>query len=218
MTINLNCDSDFFRISKSVLEGAVVIYPTDTVYGLGSSPNSVRGLEKCFEIKKRDTTKRMPVLISNLAIADNMVLFGEKSRSLAKYFWPGKLTIILPIKGSNFPEELIGKERTLAVRIPNHECCLRLVAACGGSLIGTSANISGENPFTNPRDPAIQDLSRRADYFVSGECGGGTLSSTIVDASQDDSIKIVRIGAIPKDQIEIYLEKLSKSDFSRSAV
>jgi L-threonylcarbamoyladenylate synthase len=214
LVVSLNCDSDFSQIRNPIIEGAVVIFPTDTVYGLGSNPYSPKGTKNCFEIKRRDSSKHMPVLISNIEMGSHLVHFGEKSRSLAKHFWPGKLTIILQVKESTLPQELIGDERTLAVRVPNHECCLRLISSCGGALIGTSANISGESPFTNPRDPSLLDLAKKADFFVAGKCGEGGLSSTIVDASKDDSIRIAREGAIPGDRVLAYLENISKIDRS----
>ena len=214
MALSLDCDSDFMQIRDPVLNGAVVIYPTDTVYGLGSNPFSPRGIGRCFEIKKRDSTKRMPVLLSTLDMANRLVCLGGRSSLLADRFWPGKLTLVLPVKDSGLPEELIGTERTLAVRIPDHECCRKLISACGGALIGTSANISGESPFTNPRDPSLLDLAKTADYFVLGQCGGGTLSSTVVDASKDNSIRILREGAIPGDQVRSYLENISKIERS----
>jgi L-threonylcarbamoyladenylate synthase len=153
-------------------------------------------------------------LLSNREMADRLVQFGEKSRLLAERFWPGKLTLILPVKASGLPDELIGIERTLAVRVPNHECCLRLISVCGGSLIGTSANISGQSPFTNSGDPSLLELAKEADYFVSGRCGEGGISSTIVDASRDDSIRVIREGAVPRDIILSYLENISKMDRS----
>ncbi|HXQ92849.1 MAG TPA: L-threonylcarbamoyladenylate synthase [Nitrososphaerales archaeon] len=214
MVVSLSCDSDFSRIRNPILEGAVVIFPTDTVYGLGSNPYSLKGIRNCFEIKKRDSSKRMPVLISNIEMGSHLVQFGEKSRLLAKHFWPGKLTLILRVKESNLPQELIGNEGTLAIRVPNHECCLRLISICGGALIGTSANISGESPFTDSRDSSLLDLAKKADFFISGKCGEDGLSSTIVDASRDDSIRITREGAIPGDRVLTYLENISKIDRS----
>jgi L-threonylcarbamoyladenylate synthase len=156
----------------------------------------------------------MPVLVSSFEIADRLTQFGEKSKLIADRFWPGKLTLILPVKESGLPEELVGKERTLAVRVPNHECCQRLISACGGALIGTSANISGESPFTNSRDPSLMDLANKADYFVSGQCGEGGLSSTIVDATRDEFILVTREGAVPGDRVLSYLENISKIDRS----
>jgi L-threonylcarbamoyladenylate synthase len=192
-----------------------VIFPTDTVYGLGTNPWSVDGVRRCYEIKKRDKGKKMPVLVSDFRAASQLVKFGVKSKSLAAAFWPGKLTIILRAENSTLPQELVGPERTLAVRIPNHECCLKLISACGGGLIGTSANVSGEEPFTNPFDPKLTELSSSADYFVAGSCGASSgLSSTIVDATDENSLKIIREGAISASTVLAHLENMSNTDFS----
>ncbi len=196
----------------------MVIFPTDTVYGLGTNPRSVEGIKKCYALKKRDTGKKMPVLFSDLQTAMLFAKFGEKSKSLGSAFWPGKLTIILPSADSTLPQELVGPDKTVAARVPNHACCLRLIAACGGSLIGTSANISGEESFTDPYDPKLAQLSTSADYFVSGVCGQPAgLSSTIVDATNENAIRIIREGAIPAKTILSHLENISKTDLSSSA-
>jgi L-threonylcarbamoyladenylate synthase len=198
MTVNLFCDSDFELSSREIIEGKIVIYPTDTVYGLGTNPWSAKGVAACYKIKERDRGKKMPVLVNSLQTAKLFAKFGKRSEALAAAYWPGKLTIILPVVDQTLPQELIGRESTVAVRMPKHECCLRLVSACGGSLIGTSANISGQEALVDPFDPKLAELSKRADYFVSGACGEGSgLSSTIVDAVDDNSIKVTREGAIP---------------------
>lgn len=219
LTISVSCDSDLETLASEIQQGKVVIYPTDTVYGLGSNPRSLPGVERCYDIKIRHKAKKMPVLVSDVRFARTLVRFGNKSSALASSFWPGKLTIILQIIDSTLPRELVGSDRTLAVRIPNHHCCLKLISACGGCLIGTSANISGEEALTDPDDPRLVELSTQADFFVRGSCGEGSgVSSTVVDATDDYSIRIVREGAIPKETILSYLENISKTDFSSSAI
>ncbi len=215
LTVTLYCDSDLEGPSKEIIAGKVAIFPTDTVYGLGTSPWSGEGVRACYSLKKREGTKKMPVLVDNLLTAKLFVKFGKKSESLATKFWPGKLSIILPVVDSKLPGELVGNDRTLAVRMPNHECSLRLISACGGSLVGTSANISGEPPFTDPFDPRLVELSLSADFFMSGPCGDPNgISSTIIDATDEDKIRVVREGALTSSQVLDYLEKMSKTDNS----
>jgi L-threonylcarbamoyladenylate synthase len=215
LTVTLYCDSDLEGPSKEIIAGKVVIYPTDTVYGLGTNPWSAEGVRACYALKKREGTKKMPVLVSDLLTAKLFVKFGKKSEALATKFWPGKLSIILPVVDDKLPQELVGSDRNLAVRMPNHECGLRLIAACGGSLIGTSANISGEPPFTDPFDPRLAELSKTAEFFLSGACGdpSGT-SSTIIDATDESKIRVVREGALAGAEVLSYLEKISKTESS----
>lgn len=157
----------------------------------------------------------MPVLVSDIEAAKRIVSFGSKSSSLADKFWPGKLTIILPVIDANLPAELTGPEKTIAVRVPNHACCRRLVSACGGSLIGTSANISGEAPLTDPLDRRLGELASLADYFVIGTCGKEAgIPSTVIDAAEEENIKVVREGALRIDEIFAHLEKTSNTDRS----
>jgi L-threonylcarbamoyladenylate synthase len=211
----LTCRSDFSIPARNIVEGSVVIFPTDTVYGLGTNPRSVKGLESCYSVKKRDRTKKMPVLFEDFSAATKFVRFGRKSEYLASLFWPGKLTMVLHVIDPMLPEPLIGIEKTLAVRVPNHYCSLRLISACGGSLVGTSANLSGEDPLTDPNDERLKELSKSVDYFISESCGANSnLSSTIIDATDEDSIHVIREGAISRQIIQTHLEKMSKTDFS----
>ncbi|HYB03689.1 MAG TPA: L-threonylcarbamoyladenylate synthase [Nitrososphaerales archaeon] len=215
MTLTLYCDSDLEAPSKEIIAGKVIIFPTDTVYGLGTNPWSAEGVRACYSLKKREGTKKMPVLVNSLLTAKLFTKFGKISEALASKFWPGKLSIILPVVDPKLPTELVGNDRTLAVRMPQHECSLRLISACGGSLIGTSANISGEPPFTDPFDPRLAEFSKSAEFFLSGSCGDPSgVSSTIIDATDEKKIRIVREGALSSLEVLDYLEKMSKTDNS----
>jgi L-threonylcarbamoyladenylate synthase len=201
-----------------VIQGKTVVFPTDTVYGLGSSPLSQMGISRCYRLKKREAGKKMPVLLSSSKQAARIVKLNDRAKLIAEKFWPGQLTLVLPVLDRRIPQELLGDDDTLAVRVPNHDCCLRLINACGNSLIGTSANISGAPPFSDPSDPKLVDFAKGADYFIRGECGGSKLASTVLDLSRDDRILVLREGAIPGKVISDYLSKASNTDFSFSTV
>lgn len=213
LVIVIRCDADFSGIGKAVLKGALVVFPTDTVFGVGSSPMSSAGILRCFSIKNREPTKRLPILFTGIEEASKFVNFNNLALQIASEFWPGKITIILPAKEIGLPN-LAGEERTLAVRVPNHECCQKLIRACGGSLIGTSANVSGQPPFTNPLDTALLNFAGQADYLVSGTCGEDKLASTILDLTKDGQISVKREGAVPTQTIVDHLEKISSAEFS----
>lgn len=216
MVLVLDCESDFMELGESVRLGGLVVFPTDTVYGVGSSPLSEAGISRCFRIKLRKIEKKVPVLFSSLAEASEFVSFNELARLIAKEFWPGKVSLILPVKRIGLPPELVGEDQTLAVRVPNHACCQRLIADSGGSLIGTSANLSGQPPSTDPDDSSLFEFAKNADYFVKGPCGNDRLPSTVLDLSKDRRIAIVREGAVPRQMIADYLEKTSNAEFSLS--
>ncbi|MGI0079665.1 MAG: L-threonylcarbamoyladenylate synthase [Nitrososphaerales archaeon] len=209
--------SDFDQLGNAVSSGGTVVFPTDTVYGLGSSPSSEVGVSKCLELKARDEGKPFPVLFSRIEDVKRVASLDQTALSLAKGFWPGALTIILPLReGAMISRKLAGSNGGLAVRIPNHNCCKELIVACGGSLIGTSANISGRKPSANWEDRDLQDFAKGADYFVKGECGSVRAPSTIVDLTLGDGIRFGREGAVTKDEVLSYLEKASRIDFSAS--
>jgi L-threonylcarbamoyladenylate synthase len=211
------CSADFTQVGKKILAGDVVVFPTDTIYGLGTSPFSVEGIRRCFEIKNRQMEKKLPVLFSSAEEAEKLVVFDERAKLISEGFWPGQVTLVLPAKSANLPEEILGKDRTLAVRVPNHECCVRLIASCGNSLIGTSANISGNPPFVDPDDPELLEFVVKVDHFIKGRCGNNRLPSTILDLSKKDRISVIRDGAVSSHKIANYLFNVSKTDFSFNA-
>ena len=136
----------------------------------------------------------------------------NRARSIADGFWPGQVSLVLPVKRAILPEELLGRDHTLAVRVPNHECCVRLITSCGNSLVGTSANVSGTSPFVDPDDPLLLEFARKADYFVKGICGKSRLPSTILDLSRRDRISIIREGAVSEQK---HIPLLSQSKQNR---
>jgi L-threonylcarbamoyladenylate synthase len=188
-------------MGKEVLSGKVVVFPTDTVFGLGSNPKVAESILRCYAIKERDREKQVPVLFSHMSFVREVVEFNPQSEKLAQRFWPGKLSIVLPARAANLPKELVGESNTIAVRIPNHSCCRRLIASCGGSLIGTSANLSGSPSFTDSRDKALHEFAERADFFVQGRCSEDGTPSTVVDMRNPNQVNIVRRGAISADAI-----------------
>src|SRR2546428_2297244 len=123
---------------KLVLGGGVIVYPTDTVYGLGCDPMNELAAERLFTIKGRGG-KPVPVLCNSSESASRLVRLSGVALRLAKEYWPGALTIVLPLR-VQLPELIHQGSGTLAVRVPNSRRCLELIAACGGYLVGTSAN------------------------------------------------------------------------------
>lgn len=217
MVSTVSCESDFTELGKAVMNGGTVVFPTDTIYGLGTSPMSRIGIQKCFSVKERQTEKKLPVLFSNVAEAAKVVNFDKRAKLIASRFWPGQVSLVLPIGSVALPEELVGEDRTLAVRVPNHECCLNLITACGNSLIGTSANISGEPTFVDPNDISLAEFAKRADFFVKGVCGNSLLPSTILDLTKEEHVFVLREGVVPAREISAYLAKMSNTDFSFKA-
>jgi L-threonylcarbamoyladenylate synthase len=186
--------------------GGVIAFPTDTVYGLGADAFNPKAVERIYEIKNRPKHRQLPLLIADverlMTLADPI---PEIAWFLARRFWPGGLTLVLP-KTDSLPVYL-APGPTIAVRVPNHPVCLALIQRLGNPIIGTSANISGEPPALTA-DEVRQQLGGKIDFIINGgKCPGGK-ESTVVDVTHE-SPTILRQGIIPSDEIDkVYKEYL----------
>lgn len=181
------------RASKMVKRGVLIVYPTDTVYGLGCDPYNPVAVEKVFHLKAR-RDKPLPVLCSSVEKVHELVDLHGLGLKLAKKFWPGALTIVATIKVSNLPPLLSLSSPKLGVRVPNLDCARKLIELCGGYLVGTSANRSGSKP---PRraEEALHELGDAFDALVDGGPTPIGRESTVVDVA-DESVKVIREGVI----------------------
>ena len=191
------------EVLKTITQEDVIIFPTDTVYGIGASIFSPKALDKIFEIKNRPTDKSLIVLCANKVQLEEIV--GPLSVDVKKIidaFLPGGLTLILKCYMS-LPEEITRGKQTIGVRIPDHPLALELLKEFG-PLATTSANISGEpSPTKIDRlNPVIQ----RVNYvFDDGETKQ-QIPSTILDCTKDEFV-ILREGAITLEEIQKVLHK-----------
>ena len=178
--------------------GGVIAFPTDTVYGLGADAFNAKAVERIYEMKKRPTDLPLPLLIGDveqLAVLAAKPLL-EIVLFLAKRFWPGGLTLIVP-KAADLPGYL--GNTNIAVRVPDHPICLALIQAINNPLIGTSANISGK-PSVVTAGEVRQQLGNEVDLIIDGgRCPGGG-ESTVVDVTGGGAV-ILRHGIIPGDEI-----------------
>ncbi len=182
------------RASEIVRGGGVIVYPTDTVYGLGCDPFDVEAVARVFRLKKR-SDKPLPVLGSNIEILEEICTFNDRSHKLAKRFWPGALTMVLPAK-ARFPAALEGD--TIAVRTPGNGDTLELIEAVGGLIVGTSANISYRKPARTVFE-AHSQMGDSVDLFLDGGVLLG-VPSTVVDLS-GDKVMILRRGALGSKEV-----------------
>jgi L-threonylcarbamoyladenylate synthase len=194
-------------------KGKIVVFPTDTVYGLGTNPNLEDAVEVCFRLKRRDEGKSFPVLFSDISEVGKYVVLGPMAQKLIKVFWPGELTLVLPLRKGIKLSKRISQEGMMAVRIPNNLCCIYLINAAGGSLVGTSANISGDPPYADSQDPGLRNFAAKCDYFVVGECSR-RIPSTILSINAEGKARMLREGGITARQIASQFGKTSIADFS----
>ncbi len=183
---------------KAVREGGVIIFPTDTVYGLGCDPTQASAVRRIFELKQR-RDKPLPVLASSIEVIGDVAELSEIALELGASFWPGALTLLLKRRKGKLEEPAL-KLPTIGIRVPNHGVPLRIAEATGGFLVGTSANIAGGKTPVSFDDIPQELLSHVEVAIKSGPCRLGR-ESTIVDATRIPPT-IVREGALKKDVVE----------------
>ena len=174
-------DACFERAAEVLNRGGVAVIPTDTVYGLAARPDFDEAVDRLYTIKGREAKKPIALLASDVeAIGRFGYPVEGRARELAEKYWPGALTMV------------IGKE---GLRIPDHAKTRELIAACGGVLRVTSANLSGRRPATDAPQ-ALADVGLSADYVVDDGVSPGGVPSTVVRVLEDGGIEILREGAI----------------------
>jgi L-threonylcarbamoyladenylate synthase len=170
--------------------GSLVIFPTDTVYGIAADPRVAGAKERLYEAKGRDRGKPIPILISGIAEAERRgAVLGKVARRLAQRFWPGPVTLVIRT-GAAFE----------GFREPDHPLALDLLKRVGGALYVTSANRSGCRPVVSAKEARVT----LAQYVRVVLCGGPEpkgVESTVVKV-EDENVSLLREGAVPWAEIE----------------
>ncbi len=193
-------DPEAVRVAADTLSsGELVVFPTDTVYGIGAAVDRPDAVANLYVAKGRPLDKPIPVLISDAGQLSRLAVnFDERVERVAEAFWPGGLTIVLDAVAW-LPKEIVGETRRVGLRMPDHTFALELIRRSGGALATTSANRSGEPAATNARD-AFDALGHRATVVIDGGVSPGGNSSTVISV-EGDSLRVLREGAIPLDEI-----------------
>jgi L-threonylcarbamoyladenylate synthase len=194
----LRVDLDERRMPRRAIElirnGGLVAYPTDTVYGLGTSIFQEGGVRRIFEVKGRPPSDPLPILIADVAQVEELAaVVPSVARDLMRRFWPGPLTIVLP-RSSRVPEVVSGGGPSIALRMPNHPIPLRLIQEAGVPIVGTSANSHGApSPITATQ--VATDIGDRIDLILDGGRTPHGIPSTVVDLT-GAAPRVVRAGAL----------------------
>jgi len=181
---------------KIIKRGGVVIFPTDTIYGLFCDVANKKAVDKLFKIKKRSYKKPIPVFVKDIGLAKKIARIDKKQERFLKKVWPGKVTVILEAK-EKFPRGVLGSDNKIGIRIPNYKPVLSLLKKLNTSLSSTSANIS-EIPGSGKIEEVIKQFSRRKnkpDLIVDAGNLKPPKSSTVVDLT-DNRLIILRKGAV----------------------
>ena len=193
----VNCDENGInKIVNAYENGQIIAYPTDTVYGIGCNPFNKDSVSKIYDIKNREGEKRFPILGFSKKELEKIVEFNTIAENISEKFWPGQITMLLPIRKEI--SQRISNNGKLAVRVPNNECVLAILEKCK-LIVGTSANISGEKSILDSNE--CKTKLPEIDILVNGGKITSLGESTIIDFV-DDQLKVIREGSISKQDIE----------------
>ena len=197
--LKVDCDKEGIEKTFQVIKkGGIVVFPTDTVYGIGCNPYNANAVEKIYEIKSREKIKSLPVLAYSLDTVKEIARIDTFTEKIIKKYWPGPLTLILELTDKKLKKSL-NLDNKIAVRIPDSKCTLKLLEKCG-LLVGTSANISGSSSSTDPKE-CLKNITNY-DVFLNGGTITSKGESTIIEI-ENEEIKIIRKGVLKKEEIMI---------------
>ncbi|MEM2917341.1 MAG: L-threonylcarbamoyladenylate synthase [Candidatus Bathyarchaeia archaeon] len=189
--------------ANMVKKGGVIVYPTDTVYGLGCNPLNEEAVKQVFKVKG-ERNKPLPILACSIKDAEKIAKFSQIAKKIAGRLWPGPLTMVLP-KKSILPSIVTCNQDSVGVRVPNHNVALQLICQSNGILVGTSANKSGQKPPITAEE-AIEQVGSEVDIVLNGGLCQLKVSSTVVDLTSEKP-QILRTGPISLQEILSIIEK-----------
>lgn len=198
--IQINLAGDY---SEAVIEavnvlraGGTIVFPTDTVYGLGANACDWHSVEQIFRTKQRSLDKPLPIIARNMTWAKELAYIPSKIETILSEIWPGPTTVILQ-KKKIVPDMTTAGRKTVGIRIPASELADKIMARFGYPLTATSANISGQEPSTKINDVLNQfkDELWKPDLVIDAGNLKKSDPSTIIDLSSSRP-KITRIGPI----------------------
>jgi L-threonylcarbamoyladenylate synthase len=188
---------------EALQRGGVIVFPTETLYGLGADALNGVAVDKVFQLKGRDPRNPIPVLVANQEMLQTLVAkVPTAAWKLMDRYWPGPLTLVLPGR-KDIPKALCNHTGGIGVRISSQPIATSLVNGLGRPLTATSANPSGKEPARTLQE-AKNYFAHRVDVFVDGGTLTSKTGSTVVEV-MDDGIKIIREGEIEAYQLDKFL-------------
>jgi L-threonylcarbamoyladenylate synthase len=193
------------RAAGLLRDGRLVVYPTETFYGLAADPRSPGAVEAVFVAKGRPYRMALPLIAADRAsVLACVSQLSEIAEALAAAFWPGALTLVLPASPA-LPQRLLGGGKTVGIRVSPHPIASALAAAFGGAIVATSANRSGQ-----PAPMSAQDIEPWLEEHIALVLDGGPTqgghASTVLDLTADPP-RVIRSGAVPLRSIEDVLRR-----------
>lgn len=206
---------ELIECAKLIDKGGIIIFPTDTVYGIGCDPSNESAVRKLYKLKNRPLTKTLPILTFSQSMVSEVAQISTSAQKLMNLFWPGQLTIILNsqkekknIRLSRYVFDNLNQ--SIALRVPGNECIKKVIEATKTKfLVGTSANFSSypssnnfsklDSELVSMCDAVIHD--KKLEFEERSPSTNTGAESTIIDLTNEHSPRIIRQGAVPKDKI-----------------
>ena len=202
-TLSATAENSLAQAASALKQGALVAFPTDTVYGLGVKYDDSRAVRRLYAVKARPAEKAIPVLVGTPSDAESLAAnFPPIARALAQAFWPGPLTLVLE-RGEKVPT-VVAPGATVAVRMPAHQWLLELLQTVG-PLAVSSANRSGQPPKLSA-EPVCTVFGECIDLIIDGGAAPGGKPSTIADCSVHPPA-VLREGPVTAAQLRAAIPK-----------
>lgn len=189
----MNSQLSIPEIVSLLKAGGVVVFPTDTVWGIGCALNIPGAIKKLYLIKKREPEKPTALLVADLKMAEQYGTINKQARELAGKHWPGGLTLVVGTKRNKVSKLVLGGTKRVGVRVPNHAPLRQVIEGLGCPLVASSANFAGMTPplTQGQLDPSLLEA---VDGVMEGEAGS-QLPSTVVNVLED-SVRVLRQGLV----------------------
>ena len=193
-------------IKQTLLSGKNVIFPTETVYGIGAYALSEQGIKGIYQVKGRPSDNP---LIMHISKKDDVYIYTTDHqpyvKSLIEGFWPGPLTLVLK-KKDDVPKIITGGLDTVGIRMPSHEVALKVIDIAGVPICAPSANISGK-PSSTLFEHVLEDFKDKVDIMIDGGKSQVGIESTVLDVTSEIPV-ILRPGVITKEMLETIIPKV----------
>ena len=193
---NLLTPAQITQLANALTKGALAVLPTDTVYGLGTGAGNETAVQKIYTIKKRAASQPLQLLVGDLETACQVAQFSAGVARLAKTYWPGGLTLIVPPTAAGKP--LLRGATGVGLRVPAHPVLLQILKHMSGPLACTSANLHGQPVLTQEED-VIHTFNGQVDFIIT-EGSLSPVASTVLDATQTPA-RVLREGAVSKQAL-----------------
>ncbi|MFD0957838.1 L-threonylcarbamoyladenylate synthase [Paenibacillus chungangensis] len=188
--------------------GGLVAFPTETVYGLGANAADNDAVQGIFRAKGRPSDNPLIVHIADMEQLDGLVEpYPPLARRLMEKYWPGPLTLVLPVKAGALSPLVTAGLPTVGVRMPDHDLALQLLRQAGCPVAAPSANLSGR-PSPTTADHVADDLTGRIDGIVDGGATGVGLESTVVELANAETVRILRPGGVTMESLTAALPNI----------